>query len=370
MCKNNAKEVLFRHMVLEGTPYEIGRKEAEIIKKQCPEEIDFMLNGNDYIKPASQSLIEEAIKTFDKFCPNINEEIRGFADYCGCPPEKIIYYSFTYVCRGNCSTFAVLPQKTADKKTYVGRSYEWDDTDDKKLITIKADGSYSHMGFSIMFFGRYDGINEKGLCVTMTNGIPCIMSEEEGLRFWMVIRILLDKCKNVDEAMGLIKQLPISSFCNLVITDKNNESVLVEIHNSIKTFKRISQTSDEGYVCSTNHYNLPEMQNLVKNRMRHSLDRYNAITNLLDREMIDKESFKKLLSTKMPDGLACHYYHDGLGTLWSILYDVANIRADICFGSPVVNKWYTIDLSSKAGVKEYKAFLPDEDSTPETWMRV
>jgi Predicted choloylglycine hydrolase len=221
-----------------------------------------------------------------------------------------------------------------------------------------------------MFFGRYDGINEKGLCVTMSNGAPCIMSEEEGLRFWMVIRILLDKCKDVDEAINLIEELPISSFCNLIITDKNDEAVLVEISNSVKTFKKICPDSKEGYVCSTNHYTLPEMQSLVKNRMQQSVDRYNSIVNTLKADIISKETLKELLSTKIPDGLACHYYHDGLGTLWSILFDVTNLKADICFGSPVVNKWYTFDLNSSEGIKVYKALLPDEDSTPQTWMRV
>lgn len=320
------------------------------------------------IKPASLEKIKETIKIFDKLCPNINEEIKGFADYFSRSPEEIIYYSISHVSKGNCGHFAVLPQKTADKNLYVGRSYEWDDKDDKKLLTIKADGVYNHLGFSLLFFGRYDGINEEGLCVTMSNAIPCIMSDEEGLRFWMVIRILLDKCKNVDEAIELIRLLPISSYCSLIIADKNNEVVLAEINNSTKTFKRISSTSDEGYLCSTNHYTLPDMQHLVKNRMKHSVDRYKSILSTLDVDIVDKKALIKLLSTHMPNGLACHYYSDGLGTLWSILYDVTNLKADICFGSPVVNKSYTFDLKNPEGIKEYKVLLPNENSNPQIWM--
>jgi len=219
-------------------------------------------------------------------------------------------------------------------------------------------------------FGRYDGINENGLCVTMTNGIPCVMPEEEGLRFWAVIRILLDRCKNVDEAIELLESIPISSYCILLITDKNGQSALAEICNDVRSYKRISSTSAEGYLCSTNHYTLPEMQHLVRNRMKHSLDRYNAVRDSLDAGVADKKSIRNILSQKIPNGLACHYYHDGLGTLWSILYDVADIRADICFGSPLANTWYSFDLNSQEGVTEYKVVLPDEDSTPETWARV
>lgn len=370
MGKVNMKDAIFRHITLKGTSYEIGRKEAEILQKYYPEEPEFYFNGNEWIKPASKESIKKTLKLFEQFCPNINEEIKGFADYFGRSVEEVIYNSFSCVSKGNCSQFAVLPQKSADKKIYVGRSYEWSEDDDKRLISVKADGLYGHMGFSLLMFGRYDGINEKGLCVTMTNGIPCVMSEEEGLCFWAVIRILLDRCKDVDEAIELLKTIPISSYCILLITDKKGQSVLAEICNDVRSYKRISSTSAEGYLCSTNHYTLPEMQQLVMNRMQQSLDRYNAIRVCLDAGTVDKETLRSILSTKMPNGLACHYYHDGLGTLWSVLYDPADIRADICFGSPVVNKWYSFEMNSPEGVVEYKAILPDEDSTPETWARV
>lgn len=363
-------EVVFRHVSLKGTSYEIGRKEAEMLQKHYPKEVGFYFKGNGFIRPASKESIKETIKLFNQFCPNINEEINGFADYFGRPAEEVIYYSFSCVSKGNCGQFSVLPQKTADKKIYVGRSYEWSEDDDKRLLTVKADGLNGHMGFSMLLFGRYDGINDKGLCVTMTNGIPCVMSEEEGLRFWVVIRILLDQCESVDEAIEMIEKLPISSYCNLMIADRSGHAALAEICNAVKSYKRISSASAEGYLCSTNHYVLPEMQHLVKNRMKHSIDRYNAIENSLKAETPDKKSLRSILSQKMPDGLTCHYYQDGLGTLWSILFDVTDIQADVCFGSPQANTWYSFDLNSPEGVSSYKAVLPNEDSTPQTWMRV
>jgi predicted choloylglycine hydrolase len=366
----NVKEATFRHATLKAPSYEIGRKEADLLQKYYPEEVEFFFKGSPFIKPAPKDSIKKTIKLFDQYCPNIIEEINGFADYFGHPAEEVIYYSFSCVSKGNCGQFAVLPQKTADKKIYVGRSYEWSEDDDKRLLTVKADGLYGHMGFGMLLFGRYDGINEKGLCVTMTNGIPCVTPEEEGLRFWAVIRILLDRCKDVDEAIQLLESIPISSYCILLITDKNGQSALAEICSDVKCYKRISSTSAEGYLCSTNHYTLPEMQHLVRNRMRQSVDRYNAIRESLNAGTVDKEAMRSILSQKMPNGLACHYYHDGLGTLWSILYDVSDIRADICFGSPQANAWHSFDLNSPEGVAEYKAILPDEDSTMETWSQV
>jgi predicted choloylglycine hydrolase len=366
----NIKEVTFRHAVLEGTSYEIGKKQGELLKNFYPEEINFYTKGNPYIPPSSLKVVKKSMDLIAPYCPHINEEIKGFADSIGALPEEIIYYSFTYKNKGNCSHFAVLPQQTSDHHTYVGRSYEWDDGDDKRLLTIKAKGLYSHLGFSLLFFGRYDGINEKGLCVTMSNAVPLVQPEEEGLRFWFVIRMLLDTCKNVDEAVELIQKLPISSNCNLILTDTNPEAVLAEIHSETKCFKKITKNSSEGYICSTNHYNLPSMQAFVKNKMNQSLYRYNAIVKTLNHNIIDKETLKNLIASKMPNGMACHFYSEGLGTLWSILYDITNLKAEICFGSPLKNSFYPFDLNIKEGVTEYKTLLPNEKADPQNWVRV
>jgi hypothetical protein len=169
----------------------------------------------------------------------------------------------------------------------------------------------------------------------------------------------------------LINELPISSYCILSIADKNNNAVLAEINNSTKMYKRISMTSDDSYVCSTNHYTLEGMQGFAKNKMVHSVERINAFRRNLDKkELIDKSELKGILSRHIPDGLACHYYEEGLGTLWSILYDITQVKAEICFGSPVSNKWYSFDFSCDPGVTEYKASLPFEKADPRMWMRI
>ncbi len=368
MC--HSKEVQFRHATFQGTSYEIGRKQAEMIQRYYPGEIDFLFNGNQFTRPLSPEKLKAVIGLFDRYCPYLNEEIRGFADYFHKSPEEVIYYSFSGVVKGQCSQFAVLPQGTADGKAYAGRSYEWDADDDKRLLTVKADGLYVHLGFSMLLFGRYDGMNEKGLYVTMTNGAPLVTPVEEGLRFWAIIRILLAQCANVDEAVEMIKRLPVSSFVCLAVTDRNHQATLIEIANDVKTIKRINRSTDSGYLCSANHYTLPEMQVHVRNRMQHSIDRYGAMVKVLESGPVDKAALMKLLSSKMPEGMACHFYNEGLGTLWSVLYDVDEGKADICFGSPLVNPWHSFDLNTPEGIKTYQALLPDEEAAPTNWARV
>lgn len=367
----NIKEVVYKHLVFSGTSYEIGKMEGEFLKKYHPEQVIMFTKGNDCIKPVSEARVKKAMDVFSKYCPYINEEIAGLAESLGVNAKDIIYYAFSYVSKGNCSHFALLPSRTLDKHMYIGRSYEWSTDDELRLMTVKASGLNAHLGFSLLLLGRLDGINEHGLCITMSNGIPCEQSEEEGLRFWMVIRILLDKCKTTEEAVSLIKELPISSYCNLIIADKHNNAVLAEIYNSTKTFKSINKNTIDTYVCSTNHYTLEGMESFVKNRMRHSVDRYNTIVKNLDTQnILTKKELSQILSKHMPEGLTCHYYNEGLGTLWSMLFDVTESKVEICFGSPVINKWSTFDINSNSGVTEYNAKLPIEKPQNSTWERI
>lgn len=366
--ENNIKEVVYSHVVLEGTSYEIGRMEGEFLKKHHPEQVSIFHDGSEFIKPISREKANRAFGVFEKYCPHINEEIKGLSESLGISEMDLIHYAFSYVSKGNCSHFALMPSMTKNNHMYVGRSYEWNSEDELRLMTIRAKGMYSHMGFSLLLLGRFDGINEHGLCVTMSNAIPLEQSEEEGLRFWMVIRILLDKCKTVKEAIKLIKELPISAFCNLIITDKLQNAVLVEIYNSNIVLKKIDENSQDTYVCSTNFYTLEGMEGFVRNKMNHSVYRYNSIVNGLDnRSNLTREDLLKVLSTTIPEGLACHYYDYYLGTLWSMLYDVTDNKIEICFGSPAVNKWYTMDLNASPGVTEYTAVFPLEKADDIMW---
>jgi len=308
----------YLHIGLAGTPYEIGRQEALQIRKHRPEEEAFWF-GEKAETSASPVTVREAIETFERHCPWIIEELRGFADGFGQAPEKAVQYALSYIPRGHCSHFALLPAKTGDGHMMAGRSYEWNEDDEKRLVTVHMEGCCAHLGFSLFLFGRYDGLNEQGLTVTMSSGIPIAQSYAAGLRFWAVVRILLDTCADVWEALARLRTFPISGYFNLVLADRGGRAAVVEIHDAIQSVRQIGPGDTDGFVASTNHYRLPDMQPLVRNRMRQSVDRYAAIERALQPARIGHDALYRLLSSHTPDGTACHYYADGLGTLWSCL---------------------------------------------------
>lgn len=361
MCYNELMDVRFKHIILEGTSYEIGKFQGELFKKGIED-------SSDYFPPViekaglSEAEFLEAYRFYEGYCPGINEEIQGFADGMELPVEQVAYYTSSLIRMGNCGHFAVLPQITENGHTYVGRSYEWGLNDALRLCTTRVKGKAAHIGFSFGIFGRLDGINEYGLCVTMSNGVPGPDPQLEGLKFWGVVRALLDHCKTVSEGLEMIKDMPISSNLNLILTDRNGEAALVEIAPPHRAIRRINSASEEKYICSTNHLTQPDMLPYDIGRRWFSVTRYETIeTGLkLSSPKVNKASMKNILSQAIPEGICAYYYEEGFGTLWSIVFDLTEASAEICFGSPLINQWNMFHLDDTAGVKEYDAQFPLE----------
>jgi hypothetical protein len=73
---------------------------------------------------------------------------------------------------------------------------------------------------------------------------------------------------------------------------------------------------------------------------------------------IRKDDLINLFSTLHPKGLCNHFYNDGFGTLWSMIFDLDKLAIDVCFGAPTHNKYSKFNLEGKRGISEYPAVIP------------
>ncbi len=363
-------EISYSYAVLEGTSYEIGKAQGEQFLANAPDYVDFMTSKGPLKTNLTQ--VKRAIAFFERYTPGVNEEIHGFADAVGVHPERIVYYAVSHSERGHCSHFAALPALTADRHLYVGRSYEWGLKDDFRLCTTRVSGKAAHSGFSVYLFGRLDGLNEYGLTVTMSAAIPKSKPQEDGCLFWAVIRTVLERCQTVPEAIDLIQAIPIAFNFNLIVADRSGAAALMEIVCAQRSVKQIGPQTPEQLLCSTNHLTLPGTAELTSDRHWHSLVRHQTLESRLRAAAphIDPAAIRAILSDHLPDGVCCHYYSEGLGTLWSILYDLTAGTMEVCFGSPQLNPWQTIRLTDPVGVHPVTAKLPDESSHGDIWRKI
>jgi predicted choloylglycine hydrolase len=314
---------------------------------------------------------------YEEYCPGINDEISGLANGLGAKPSQLQIYNPPIYQPGNCSHFAILSSVTNNKHVYVGRSYEYNQTEnDFRFCTIRIKGKIKHMGFTEFLLGRDDGMNEHGLCVTSSGGGTFKRKpEKKGFNFFLIVRTLLDNCKSVNEAVEHLRKTPISGYWNFLMTDKNNNTALIQFFDGEYRVKQISTNSSEQYLISTNHYVLPNMVKYQKYAgdwiLKNSKKRFELINTKLSHAApkITKEDIRTILSEEIYDGVCGHYYTDYFGTLFSVIYDLTDLKTDICFGAPTHNNWYNqFSLDDPEGVNYYTAIFPDKSvKTDQLW---
>lgn len=359
----------FQYVVLEGTAYEIGQQQGEILKKQNSEAVKWFTSARIEPKKLGFKDFEELHAFYEEHCPGITDEILGLADSFGAKPDRLQLFNPPIYQSGNCSQFATLSSVTDDKHVYVGRSYEFNqELNDFRLCTVRIKGKVKHIGFTEFLLGRDDGMNDHGLCVTFSGGGTFKREPtKKGFNFFLVVRTLLDNCKTTAEAVEHLKKIPVSGYWNFLITDKSDNAALVQFFDGEYGIKQINSDSSEQYLFSTNHYVLQDMVKYQKYAgdwiLKNSTKRFELIDTMLSRAIpnISRENIRDLLSREIYDGVCGHYYTDYFGTLFSIIYDLIDLKADICFGAPTHNDWQKpFSLDDPIRVNHYSAIFPDK----------
>lgn len=363
-------DVTFRHALVQGTPYAAGRTQGEALG-QIPEAVRFFTSPLEAKGPLPPAEAEAALRFFECHCPGLNEEIHGFADALGVVPEQVVYYPFshnppTLSVSAGCSQVVVMPSHSADGHLRVARNYDFNHRmTEMRLALTRIEGQAAHLGFSELQFGRYDGLNEHGLCVTMSAGAPLVPAEPGGCMFWCLIRTVLDRCATVLEALEVIEGIPLSFNLNLVVADRAGEAAVVEMASSHRAVRRIR----EGILVSTNHFDLPGMVLHDKNRTWNSVERTRIVRRRLS-DTVDNLALRELLGTPFPGGLCAYDFSGFFGTLWSEIFDVTAGTVDICFGPPSHNPWRTFTLQPPGEGATYAALLPDVPVEPGFWRKL
>jgi predicted choloylglycine hydrolase len=364
-----SRNIEYKHLVIEGTAYEAGRQLGDMLK----EDEEFINNmtkpfmGGDRL---SKKQMERVVKLYDEYCHGTNEEIKGFADAIGAKYEDVVYY-FAFIQQNgyNCSHIAVTPSIAEDGHCYLARNYEFSWNDKPILIESRIKDQYKQIGFSCQLFGRFDGMNEHGLCVTTSAGAINPNYDKEGFVFPVVVRAILNTCKTVKESVKLFESIEFADFRNFIIIDAMGNAALIEAATSTHNVSWAGVKHYDKYLFSTNHFNSDKLKQANYYVPQHSIIRYNAISKLVNitSDCIGKKALKKLLSTTMPEGICCHHYEDGMGTMWSIIFDPMEHVAEICFGAPDANKWRSIGLDNPVGMSKYTAVLPNEAASTDFW---
>ncbi len=308
------------HARFRGTHYEAGfRWGSQLLKRQ-----NIILKNIPFkITRERMAYAALCLPVYERYYPEITQEIRGIADGQKCDVsilEAVLFgmYVMPPVC--NCSCFAL----NTGREILLGRNSDFPPELEKLNLNVIYDltnGAYSFTGNTTAFVEIEDGVNEYGLAAGLTSVYP--RQYKIGFNAGMLLRYLLEKCKNVSEAISRLRMLPVASAQTLILADTSGEIALVECDSSgMET--ATSMTGSCPFVCATNRFHLPKMAG----HNSEGIDDWFArtrfktmISAFQNNEDIGLPFAQRLLSGDY--GFLCQYDRAaGKDTVWSVIYDL------------------------------------------------
>lgn len=317
-----------KELIFKGNYKDIGKQLGMIYRK----------NGKSYNdKEKDKNLFKKQLFFYKKFYLELLEEYAGIAEGGKYNYEDVVYSNITgelfwykNKSRPSCTIFGVKNKYG----TFVGRNYDWYPKTTAGVYKYINPNSYNYVAITDNNCGieprkeenSYyinDAINEKGLYIGITFAHGANTSY--GLSSTHIRKLIIEKCKNVKEAIEFFNKIPVSSPKNFFIADKNGDMAVVE-HASGKSFKVIRPQN--GILIKTNHYLDPLLAKqdlLLKTRPSNStFVRYYELLrniNLIGVDKIKQEDINSLILNKKS-----YMFQNSTRTktVWSLSMDIKN----------------------------------------------
>lgn len=251
------------------------------------------------------------------------DEVRGYADAQALPFEDL----WRGLCRrsmkvraraypeGGCSSFA----HAAPDGVRAGHNYDFYPFQRvrQRLRVAPAAGRPSVGMRGSVPAGRYDGVNDAGLFVSL----HVVLSDEAepprpGVPFHLIPRLALELCASTRAAAALLTGLPHLNPFNYLLADAGGDLAVVEAHP-----ERVRvRWPAAGRIAAANHYDHPEMRPLQAGRRREASERRQRALEA------------GLPLTDHAAGLCGHA--GGHTTLWSVRADLTAREVAFAAGPP------------------------------------
>ncbi len=306
-----------KHQTETGSHYAIGRRHGAALRAQ----------GIQLLKQVPFPLTRERLEfaracfpLYEQWFPGALEELRGLAEGQDCDREMLAAALLPMYCllpQSRCSCFAV----RRNGRVFFGRNSDFltalKDWNTNWLYAF-TDGGFSFLGNTTAFVEMEDGVNVQGLAVGLTSVFPT--SPQPGLQAGMLLRLVLETCATVDQALDLLCRVPAASSHTLVLADRTGDIALVESCGHRMAYQR--PETAEGYVCAVNMFHLlPDELPQSPWDNWDSARRYETMTRALQAGVDSVESAMELLSGKR--GFLCQYdSSSGADTVWAVACDL------------------------------------------------
>ena len=281
----------------------------------------------------------ECLPIYEKYYPEVLEEIKGLADGQKGRYEDFYTFLLSMYCfefNNHCTCFAF---KDKDNLIFV-RNSDFLVALEKLYMNClyKLNRGYGFNGNTTAFIEMEDGINEHGLAVGLTFIYPKII--KAGFNSGMLVRYLLEKCKTTSEVIESLNMIPIASQQTLSVIDNAGNFAVIECNCS--HIEIIKPAGHNCFIVATNSFVSQKMAEYNNHAIDnwHSDERYSVAYNVLkeNRNHFSVGLARDILSGK--HGFMCQYKRNkGADTVWSVIYDIKNKKIFRAEGNPSRKKF-------------------------------
>lgn len=323
------------HPRLKGSHYDMGYKYGDILYKGG-------ISFESVINLSEEQLQfgVESIEICKDVYPEILEEIKGFTDGLRYSFEKFAcflisagVFDYNYGCTCFCmkNENEVIFARNHDMFTELRKNTE--------SVLCQPENGYTFLGQGDALIGKEEGINEHGLAVGFTYVRP--KQHKPGLSFLFIIRYLIEKCANVEEALREFNKIPVASSQNILLVDKSGDMAVIESCSEKYIVRR--PENNENFLAISNNFTHPDMleyDGSPELNWYHSQTRYETAVNALKTGEKDYslDYAKKILSGEL--GFICQYERKlKFDTLWSSLARLNDLKIYRAEGNPRKTKF-------------------------------
>lgn len=343
------QEVFADVLYFKGTHFDFGVYQAKRIKDSHLMRMR-LHQFNARKNTRFQTNEKEAIALLNRYAPKILEEIWGM--------QEVLELSRLEACRHFSGYFLEIGKSGCSIMTgqhYFARNYDsHPDSYEGRIVNYEpTDGGYHTLGPSMQITGRTDGMNAHGLMVgyNFTNRIH----SADGFICNMIARILLETCKNNEEAVALLRDIPHRTSFSYVLQDRNHETLVVEA-----TPKQV--VSRQANMC-TNHFELLTEQN--RYRFDESKDRLNQIKQNWDRNLSQEMSYQRF--NDLDHSIFSEKYQAASGTLHTSVYNPEELSLLIGIASQEKPSKIMLHQDSPIRIKRVRGKLNWEKPYPNSY---
>jgi predicted choloylglycine hydrolase len=290
-----------------GTPYQNGLRLGQFMKDK-PIIQSFKMMTKTEIDCTNMKSI------YHQFAPHLIEELQGVAEGVEIPYARA------------CAMFSGydVPRAPAMGCTAVSiddfyvRNYDFTPEIYDGVFTLnQSKSSLATAGYNLQLIGRHDGVNEHGL----VGGLHFVSQEgyQEGVSAWLSLRMLLDSCSSVDEAISMLKELPHAACYNFSLADADGNKVVVEASPNV-----VKVREERDFIACVNHFQVMEMLQYNRENIEGSMKRDKFLEGYNTKLHGQEEWFNLFKEKNSP--LFFQEYNNMFGTLHTFSYSFLDSR--------------------------------------------